>query len=318
MEEFKNQQTLVNTKLESFLETIENVELRDIIRYSIIGGKRLRPIITKSLGDKIGCKQEHLDSIILMTELFHCGSLILDDLPSMDNDNYRRGNETVHLKYGIKNAFLAVNYMFMRAIRTLLIMLNDFDKTKETKFIIDLMNVVFMSNNYTSLGQMIDLDKSLDLDRYKFALPIFKQNLYIDNFFKECKEDIGDILDSKIDNIVLLNLKTFPLFYISFQLPLLLKPNKDYSVNRVINIAFIFSLLFQIADDFEDYNKDKVIDSNNSFIKLIGRHNSYKLYRISSRLFHSETNILDIPILTTIVYLLNKKISVYINQEWIY
>lgn len=317
MEEFKNQQTLINTKLESFLETIENRELRDIIKYSILGGKRLRPIITKSLGDKIGCKQEHLESILLMIELFHCGSLILDDLPSMDNDNYRRGNETVHVKYGIKNAFLAVNYMFMRAIKSFLIMLNDFDNPKETTFIMDLMKVVFMSNNYTSLGQMIDLDKSLDLNRYKFALPIFKNNFYIDNFFKECKGDIGDILVSKIDNIILLNLKTFPLFYISFQLPLLLKPKRDYSVDRIINIAFVFSLLFQIADDFEDYDKDKDIDSNNSFIKLIGRHNSYKLYRICSQLFHSETDILGIPIFKTIVYLLNKKISVYINQEWI-
>ena len=120
--------------------------------------------------------------------------------------------------------------------------------------------------------------------------------------------------------MLLLNLKTFPLFYLSFQLPLLYKTDKlskYYTIDRVIYISFIFSLLFQIADDFEDYISDQKSDSTNSFIKLLGKKETYELYKLSICNFNKEIKDLNISVLSTIVYLLNKKINKYINQEWI-
>ena len=78
------------------------------MRYSVLnGGKRLRPILvylSSELGDA------NLDSIDILAgsiELIHCYSLIHDDLPSMDDDDLRRGNPTTHKKYDEATAILA-------------------------------------------------------------------------------------------------------------------------------------------------------------------------------------------------------------------
>ena len=100
-------QKRINQKLEVLLPSDDSI-LSNAMRYSVLnGGKRLRPILvylSSELGDA------DLDSIDILAgsiELIHCYSLIHDDLPSMDDDDLRRGSPTTHKKYDEATAILA-------------------------------------------------------------------------------------------------------------------------------------------------------------------------------------------------------------------
>ena len=72
--------------------------------------KRVRTIIPFLIGRKTNSEID-LTKFACFIELFHNASLIIDDLPCMDNDLYRRNKKTVHYKYGVVKAQLTVNIM---------------------------------------------------------------------------------------------------------------------------------------------------------------------------------------------------------------
>ena len=70
------------------------------IHYSVLnGGKRIRPQLVLLMAEalKIDVKPKTVDLMAASGELIHCYSLIHDDLPGLDNDDYRRGNKTNHI-----------------------------------------------------------------------------------------------------------------------------------------------------------------------------------------------------------------------------
>jgi geranylgeranyl pyrophosphate synthase len=82
--------------------------LRDAIRWSLFGGgKRFRPALLFAVGRTLGVPDEKLLRTAAAIEMIHTYSLIHDDLPSMDDDDLRRGRETCHKKYGEATAILA-------------------------------------------------------------------------------------------------------------------------------------------------------------------------------------------------------------------
>jgi geranylgeranyl pyrophosphate synthase len=82
--------------------------LSSAMRYSVLnGGKRLRPKLVYMTSELGNAKNDPLDTLAGAIELIHCYSLIHDDLPSMDNDDLRRGNPTTHKKYDEATAILA-------------------------------------------------------------------------------------------------------------------------------------------------------------------------------------------------------------------
>lgn len=82
--------------------------LHDGLRYSLMaGGKRIRPILTIAAAEAIGATAPGLLPVACSLELIHTYSLIHDDLPSMDNDDFRRGKPTNHKVYGEAMAILA-------------------------------------------------------------------------------------------------------------------------------------------------------------------------------------------------------------------
>ena len=90
----------VNEILTVFLITIENRELQKIISYSFDGGKRLRPTIIYEICKKLNISKSIYSKLIICIELIHSESLILDDMPFMDNDIYRRNNLCVYKVFG--------------------------------------------------------------------------------------------------------------------------------------------------------------------------------------------------------------------------
>lgn len=82
--------------------------LADSLKYSLnIGGKRIRPVLMFAVGELLGVPQEKLKNFALALELIHTYSLIHDDLPEMDNDDFRRGQPSNHKVFGAGNAVLA-------------------------------------------------------------------------------------------------------------------------------------------------------------------------------------------------------------------
>lgn len=88
---------------------VQNPELREILSYSVLaGGKRIRPLLFLATLHELG--QEITDEHIKVAggiELIHTYSLVHDDLPAMDNDDYRRGQLTSHKKFGEAQAILS-------------------------------------------------------------------------------------------------------------------------------------------------------------------------------------------------------------------
>lgn len=82
--------------------------LHESMRYSVCaGGKRVRPILTIAAAEALGCSSPGIMPIAASLELIHTYSLIHDDLPAMDNDDFRRGKPTNHKVYGEAMAILA-------------------------------------------------------------------------------------------------------------------------------------------------------------------------------------------------------------------
>jgi geranylgeranyl pyrophosphate synthase len=83
-------------------------ELRESMSYAIFnGGKRLRPALIYFTGEMFGATIEMLDPIACAVEMVHCFSLVHDDLPAMDNSDYRRGKLSCHKVFGEDVAILA-------------------------------------------------------------------------------------------------------------------------------------------------------------------------------------------------------------------
>ena len=100
-------QNRINSKLESLLPSDDSI-LSEAIRYSVLdGGKRLRPILVYLIGELGNAENDSLDILAGSIEIIHCYSLIHDDLPSMDDDDLRRGKLTTHKKYDEATAILA-------------------------------------------------------------------------------------------------------------------------------------------------------------------------------------------------------------------
>lgn len=90
------------------------------MEYSLLsGGKKLRPILALSSAEAVGGKGEDILSAAVALELIHTYSLIHDDLPAMDNDDYRRGLPTNHIVFGEACAVLAGDALLTKAFSVL-------------------------------------------------------------------------------------------------------------------------------------------------------------------------------------------------------
>jgi geranylgeranyl diphosphate synthase type II len=89
------------------------------IRWSVFaGGKRFRPLLTLAVGETLGVAPELLVKTGCALEMLHTYSLIHDDLPSMDNDDLRRGRATCHIRFGEATAILAGDALQTLAFKT--------------------------------------------------------------------------------------------------------------------------------------------------------------------------------------------------------
>jgi len=116
----KQQCTLVDAALDTFLpkESERPHSLHNAMRYSVFaGGKRVRPILMLAACQAVGGDQNQVMPAACAMEMIHTYSLIHDDLPAMDDDDFRRGNPTNHKVFGEAIAILAGDALLTEAFR---------------------------------------------------------------------------------------------------------------------------------------------------------------------------------------------------------
>ena len=105
------------------------------------GGKRLRPMLMEETYHMFGGEGEVIEPFMAAIEMIHTYSLIHDDLPALDNDDYRRGKKTCHIVYGEDMAILAgdalLNYAYETASKAF-----DMAKGQETERVIQAMKIL--------------------------------------------------------------------------------------------------------------------------------------------------------------------------------
>lgn len=115
--ELNNKLELINKKLDEYLEIKYPEIIYEAMRYSVFaGGKRLRPMLLLAACETVGGNIEKALPFACAMEMIHTYSLIHDDLPAMDNDDFRRGKKTCHKMFDEGIAILAgdclLNYAF--------------------------------------------------------------------------------------------------------------------------------------------------------------------------------------------------------------
>ena len=194
--------------------------LAKAMKYSSInGGKRIRSFLVSQSSKIVNLSSENAMIISSSIESIHAYSLIHDDLPSMDNDDYRRGKLSTHKKFGEATAILAGDALHDFAFQLLSGCLKKIDKETNLK----LINYLTLCTGYGGLagGQSLDL-------------------LY----------ENKNLNKNKI--IEMYNKKTGSLFEFSFAAPFIIK---DKSIKRIKfskNYGSIFGRIFQIVDDLID------------------------------------------------------------------
>jgi geranylgeranyl pyrophosphate synthase len=205
-----------------------NKNLYEAIEYVIkSGGKRLRAVILIKICEALEVDQDEALLCATALEMIHNYSLVHDDLPGMDNDDYRRGIPSCHKKFGEGIAILAGNGLYTLAIQLLV------DGLRKD-VLADVMKVIVSSSGVTGLlsGQAKDILKT--------------------NHLVSSDQDIIELID-------LYYLKTGKLFEIAFTIPAILANCTVEVRNILAESGGILGVLYQLSDDLADGEIDSDI-----------------------------------------------------------
>lgn len=147
----------INREIEFQVERLDAPEiLKESMLYSLkAGGKRIRPLLVVAVSEMFRHQQKEVYTVGAAVEMIHTYSLIHDDLPSMDNDDLRRGKPTNHVVYGEALATLAGDALNTLAFGVLARMENVSAEKK-----VELINMLSTASGAEGMvgGQVLDLD----------------------------------------------------------------------------------------------------------------------------------------------------------------
>lgn len=217
--DFVSYQERVNRLLTGYLSNPSPLSrpLYDAMCYAVLnGGKRLRPLFIYTLGIACGLPLQDLDHAACAIELIHAYSLIHDDLPSMDNDDWRRGKPSCHKQFGEAMALLAGDSLQALAFDVLL------KAPLPAVKIVKMLSVLAKAAGPWGMvaGQAMDFTDSACSD-------------------KSSAETIH-------------SLKTGALFLAAFQLPGIIADLPEDSLLTLKNVGNNIGLAYQIQDDVCD------------------------------------------------------------------
>ena len=245
---------LINKNLENYM-TVEYPEnLFRSMKYTVtLPAKRLRPVMCLETCRMFGGNIEDAIPTACAIEMYHSMTLIHDDLPCMDNDDYRRGQPTNHKVFGEAIAVLAGDALLTYAPE----IITKYSKNLSSEKILRIHkeNFKYAGAYGVIAGQVVDIES---------------ENKQIKNP-KETLEYIH-------------NHKTADLFELSVRLGAIIADAKESEIEKMTNFAQKLGLAFQIADDildeistFEDIGKTVGKDKNSgklTYVSLYGLDNA--------------------------------------------
>ena len=223
-EEMKERTEVIEKLLVKYLPKAEGYQsqIMEAMEYSVMaGGKRLRPMLMQETYRLFGGEGKEIEPFMAAMEMIHTYSLVHDDLPAMDNDEYRRGRKTTHIVYGEAMGILAgdalLNYAFETAVKA-------FEIAPEKSLLIGkaLKILAEKAGIYGMIGgQVVDV------------------------------ASCGVGLDEGMLNFIY-ELKTGALIESSMMIGALLAGAEDAELEKVQKIASDVGIAFQIQDDILD------------------------------------------------------------------
>ena len=226
MEELQQRLEHINNVLEKFLPAEEGQQriIFEAMNYSVrAGGKRLRPMLMEETYHMFGGSSAVIEPFMAAIEMIHTYSLVHDDLPAMDNDEYRRGKKTTHAVYGEAMGILAGDALLNMAYETAA---KAFDMEVADARVARAFTVLAKKAGVYGMvgGQVVDVESE--------------------------KSDDCPITREKLDFIY--RLKTGALIESSMMIGAILAGASSDEVSRVEQIAAKLGLAFQIQDDVLD------------------------------------------------------------------
>ncbi len=268
--------SLLLAQMEQYLDQIMYSEAKeygvlfDAMRYAVLnGGKRLRGVLMLEIGEKCGLSLQQMLPFAATIEMIHASTLIHDDLPCMDNDDYRRGKPACHKEYGEDVALLAGDALYPYAISIIL----------------------SCAKKYNYPGEILD------------AILVLTSLAGADGVYG------GQILDKKYENerctpeqlLHLHALKTGALFSACARIPCILGRVDAQTERTVCVYTKNLGLAFQVKDDlldvegnFETLGKATGADVNKStFISIYGNQRSKEI--LDQLITKAKDAISDLP-----------------------
>jgi geranylgeranyl diphosphate synthase type II len=226
--QIKEKARLIDSTLDKYLppENMVPETLHKAMRYSVFaGGKRMRPVLCLAAAKAVGSATQALLAAACGLELIHTYSLIHDDLPAMDNDDYRRGKLTNHKVYGDAIAILAGDALLTLAFQ--LIAESGRDGSAPPQVVTQVLKEVAEAAGSLGMigGQVIDIES---------------ENKMID-------QDTLNYIHTH---------KTGALFKASVRSGALLGGATDSQLAQLTRYAECLGLAFQITDDILDVEGD--------------------------------------------------------------
>ncbi|HPG92226.1 MAG TPA: polyprenyl synthetase family protein [Clostridia bacterium] len=198
-----------------YLPKAEDNEALIAAKYALeSGGKRLRPNFILACAEMINNIDDKIKRMAAAIEYLHTYSLIHDDLPSMDNDDTRRGKPSCHIAFGEATAILAGDALQSLAFETLT------DVESANEYYLKAINYIakMSGSNGMIYGQCLDGKKTFDQEQY----------------------------------LKMIKLKTANMFMASIVAPAIYFGIEKEQIELLESFAQNYGVLFQIADDFSD------------------------------------------------------------------
>lgn len=155
---FNEYRKIVDEHLDKYIEVIYPESIYESMRYSLLaGGKRLRPVMAIETASIFNTPIENIIPTACAIEMLHCQSLIHDDLPCMDNDDYRRGKLSNHKVFGEAVATLAGDAFLSYAPK---LIIDKTPKSVSSDKVLKVLNEFFIAAGVDGIisGQIVDID----------------------------------------------------------------------------------------------------------------------------------------------------------------
>lgn len=213
--------------LEREMNALRGGALVSAMRYAVLGGgKRLRPFLVLIAGEMGGLTYDDLFPLMMGVELIHTYSLVHDDLPCMDDDDYRRGRKSTHAVYGEAMGVLAGDALLNYAYEY---MLANAVKAKNVGGYITAVSCIMVRAGYMGMlgGQSYDIDEEIKAK--------FKREDYINMYSG----------------------KTGALFQAALGAGAFAAGLGEEEITALLKCGNYFGVAFQLKDDLDDLTQDQ-------------------------------------------------------------